>query len=514
MGARLHRSSSVIIGLARGVSSWNTALAVCATAVFVGISAGCQNRKVKVEIQADGDQATRAFATNETSSQALDAVSKAYGAGPERDSELGKRFVGTFAEDSLPSEMGNRGAIGRLESSLGSARFYYEQFADKRPEWEAMKLRVDGGILWMQLFGRFIETRKIKDEAARAEFSKWWNDEAIPLVSDAFLMYSGMQAVTQAQRIGARPRRAQELGERTPDETFRLSVFQPFAILFAERGWLNADELAAIQSIGVNGAVSRREGDWLSEKVLQPAIARILVRFDPSRKDMKLRDFAPLGLEFLLWTRASREYRDLVLESPAISEATKADIRAGKWDFELPPPFGFRLLERPKVTDAEVLLATGAEPFFTNGTWNKETGRVEFKGGFYESKHRYAPYNAPYYAFWSLPSQRQESVFGEVLLQGEALAQYCAWENALRDEAKPQWLAALEALAATKEPLPAYVMLSTMADEHPMPLVLAKWICEKAGKELPVAFLTKEEREAREQRDAEEQAAAGAPSEA
>jgi hypothetical protein len=221
------------------------------------------------------------------------------------------------------------------------------------------------------------------------------------------------------------------------------------------------------------------------------------VRFDPAKKDMKLKDFAPLGLEFLLWVKVSREYRDLVLASPAIADAIKSDIRAGKWDFELPPPFGFRLLERPKVTDAEVVLDTGAEPFFTNGVWNKETKRVEFKGGFYEGKYRYAPYNSPYYAFWSLPSQRQESVFGGVVLQGDTLAQYCAWESALADDTRTKWIAALDALAATKDAAPAYALVSALADEHPAPLPLAKWMCEKAGKELPEQFLPKEEREAR-----------------
>jgi hypothetical protein len=460
-------------------------------------SLGCQNRKVKVEISAQGDSATRTFATNETNSEALASVEQAYGAKAESDAELGARFTGTFAEDVLPSEIGNRGAIGRLDSTLGSARGYYEQFADRREEWTAMKQRVDGGILWMQVFGRFIETRKIKDEAAKAEFTKWWNAEAIPLVADAYLMYSGMQAVTQAQRIGARPRRAEEFGERTADESFQLSVFQPFAILFAERGWLAADELAALQSTGIKGRATKREGEWLSEKILQPAVARILVRFDPSRKDMKLKDFVPLGLEFLVWVKASREYRDLVLASPAMSDAIKADIRAGKWDFEMPPPFGFRLLERPKVTDAEVVLDTGAEPYFTNGVWNKETKRVVFKSGFFESKYRYTPYNAPYYAFWSLPSQRQESVFGAVILEGDALAQYCAWENALPEERKNQWIAALDALAAAKDPTPAFTVIGALENEHPAPIPLAKWICEKAGKELPDAFVPKEEREAR-----------------
>ena len=472
-------------------------LRVAALAAVLVAAPGCQNRKVKVEISAQGDEATRTFATNDTSSKSLAAVEQAYGAKAQADAELGARFTGTFAEDVLPSEIGNRGAIGRLDSTLGSTRGYYEQFADRREEWTAMKERVDGGVLWMQVFGRFIETRKIKDEAAKADFTKWWNGEAIPLVADAYLMYSGMQAVTQAQRIGARPRRAEEFGERTPDETFQLSVFEPFAILFAERGWLTADELAAMQSSSIQGQVTKRQGEWLSEKILQPAVARILVRFDPTRKDMKLKDFVPLGLEFLVWVKASREYRDLILASPAIPETVKTDIRAGKWDFEMPPPFGFRLLERPKVTDAEVVLDTGAEPFLTNGVWDTETKRVVFKGGFYESKYRYTPYNAPYYAFWSLPSQRQESVFGAVLLEGDKLAQYCAWESALPEERKAQWLAALDVLASKKDAAPAYQVISELDKEHPAPIPLAKWVCEKAGKELPDAFLPKEEREAR-----------------
>lgn len=458
---------------------------------------GCQNRKVKVEISAQGDEATRTFATNDTNAKSLEAVEQAYGTKASADAELGARFTGTFNEDLLPSEIGNRGAIGRLDSSLGTMRIYYEQFADRREEWTAMRDRVEGGILWMQVFGRFIETRKLKDDAARAEFSKWWNGEAIPFVADAYLMYSGMQAVVQAKRIGVMPRGSKDFGERTPDEAFSLSVFQPAAILLAERGWLDADELAAVQSAGAKAMATELEGKWLRDKIVEPAIGRMLVRFDPSRKDMKLKDLAPIGLEFLLWIKTSREYRDLVLASPAISEEIKTAVRAGKWDFELPPPFGFRLLERPKVTEAEVVLETGAEPFFTNGVWDKDAKRVVFKGGFYESKHRYAPYNAPYYALWALPSQRQESVFGTVILEGDELAAFCAWENALPDERRTQWTAALESLAAKKDASPAYTLISELEKQHPAPIPLAKWVCEKAGKELPDAFLPKEERERR-----------------
>jgi len=467
---------------------------ILALTLSLALLAGCQDRKVKVEISAAGDATGRVFVTNQTDKASLEKAAALYGSKGERDEELGRKFSGTFSEGALPSEIGNRGAIGRLDSALGSARAYYEQFADRRDEWGAMRDRVEGGVLWMQLFGRFIERRKLKDDAARIEFSRWWNGEVIPLVTDAYLMYSGMQAVVQAQRIGAMPRRAEDFGSRTADEGFRISVFEPLAVLLAERGWLDANEFAAAQMIGLNGNFSRREREWASAKVFMPAISRIISRFDPSRKDMKLQDFVPLGIEFVLWLKISREYRDIVLESPAISPTVKEAVRAGKWEFELPPPFGFRVMERPKVTDAEVVLDTGAKPFFTNGVWNETTRRVEFKGGFYEGKYRYIPYNPPYYALWALPSQRQESCFGAVVLEGESLAEYCAWEAALDEPLRARWMQGLDALAATKDAAQAFALMVELADDHPMPLPLARWIAERAGKPLPDQFKPREER--------------------
>jgi hypothetical protein len=461
---------------------------LCLLATFlvaVALQPACQNRKVKVEIAASGDTATRTFATNDTDRRALEAARAAYGTEGAADEELGTRFTGTFAEDALPSEMGNRGAIGRLDSALGSVRGYYEQFADRRGEWDSFAQRVESGRLWMRLFGRFIELKQIKDDAKRAEFRTWWADEMTPLVLDTYLMYSGMQAVVQAQRIGATPRKPDDFTPRTEDEWFRLQVFEPIAILMAERGIFTPDELAVIQIVAMDGNFSGRERGWVSDKVFTPALSRVVARFDPERKDMKLKDFVPIAINFVLWTKLSREYRDIVLESAAIPEDTKSAIRAGKWDFELPPPFGFRTMERPKVTDAEVLLDTGAKPFFTNGVWNPEAKRVDFKGGFYEGKYRYAPYNSPYFAFWALPAQKQESVFGAVILEGEPLADYCIWEAALDDAVRPRWLKALDDLAATKDASGAFAILEETAGSHPMPRVLAAWLAVKTGKPLP-----------------------------
>ena len=143
------------------------AVLVAIPAASVAGLAGCQDRKVKVEISAAGDATGRTFVTNQTDKASLEKASALYGSGGERDEELGRRFSGIFSEGALPSEIGNRGAIGRLDSALGSARAYYEQFADRRDEWGAMRDRVEGGVLWMQLFGRFIERRKLKDDAAR-----------------------------------------------------------------------------------------------------------------------------------------------------------------------------------------------------------------------------------------------------------------------------------------------------------------------------------------------------------
>ena len=255
---------------------------------LLAFGTACQNRKVKVEISASGDSAERTFATNATDQKSLAQAAAAYRSEGEVDQELGRKFQGTFADSAMPSEMGNRGAIGRVDSALGSARVYYEQFADQREEWTSLRERVEGGILWMQLFGRFIELRKIKEEPARSEFARWWNSEMIPFAADTYLMYAGMQAASQAQRIGAMPRNAGDFSPRTVDETFRLSLFEPLIIHFAERGWLTPDELAAAQTLAINGNVSGRERTWVADKVFSPAVARLVSRFDPSKQDIQL----------------------------------------------------------------------------------------------------------------------------------------------------------------------------------------------------------------------------------
>ncbi len=441
-----------------------------------------------MEITASADGATRSFATNDSRADALKSVSQAYGSDGVPDAELGRRFTGTFVEDALPSEMGNRGAIGSVQSSLGTASLYFEQFAEPRHEWSAFKRRVDAGVLWVEIVGRFLETRKIEDDAARVKFHAWWRDEVVPFASDLYLMYSGMQAVIQAQRIGAKPRRATDLAPLTEDEEFRRQVLEPLLLLLAERAWLTPDELALIQAAGSDGLASARERTSLGEKVLVPALLRVVQRFDPTVQTMTVAELAPVGLEFLLWLKMSREYSDLVLASDAIPDSTKKAIRAGVWDFKLPPPFGFEVDRKPEVTEALVKLNLQSTPFFTNGAYDSLTGQVVFRGDFYESSARYAPYNAPYYAMWSLPSQRQESIFRRVILEGEALASYCAWELSLEDDARTQWTAALEKIASVGDAHEAYAFLVTTTAKHPMPRVLAEWIVEKVGESLPAVY--------------------------
>ncbi len=478
----------------------------------------CQKPKVKVEISASGGQASRTFATNSTDRASLEAAAAAYGSEGTADAELGRKFTGTFAESALPSEIGNHGALGSLDSSLGSSRVYYEQFAPRRSEWEAMHDRVESGVLWMKLFGRYIETRQLKDEAARTRFSQWWNGEVIPLVPDLYLMYSGMQAAIQAQRIGVMPRGKSDFHSRTPDEEFSIRVFEPLAILLAERGWITADELAAGQMLALNGHASGREREWFMRSVVTPLIKRTSAQFDQGGEGLSTTRLLAIGVDFMLWVQMSTQYRDILLASPAIPESTKESLRKGVWNVELPPPFGIQVHSKAVVTDAEVVLDTGAEPFLTNGRWNAESKKVEFRGGFYESKFRYTTYNPPYYALWSLPTQRQESVFGEVILQGESLAEYCVWEAALAETVledtllatdgpaasplsdsppsdsptdsladslmqnlaascvKGQWLAALERLARTKDVAPALALIEQLKSTHPAPSVLTDWL--------------------------------------
>ena len=68
------------------------------------------------------------------------------------------------------------------------------------------------------------------------------------------------------------------------------------------------------------------------------------------------------------------------------------------------------------------------------------------------------------------------------MLEGQALAEYCAWENALEDDLKARWIIALEELARTQNVASLLSITEQLGSSHPIPPPLAEWITTRAAK--------------------------------
>ncbi len=451
---------------------------LCLAAAVGGLLAAsaCQTSRIKVEMVASGDTTTRTFASNSLDRRDIDRLRDVYASEPTRDAETGGTlFSGSFGE-TLPSELGNRNGLVAMHTRLGSAHFYYEAFGDASPLWSDLRRRMDAGELWVRLFGRWAE-RHIDDASKREEWRVYVDQELVPLVCDAVLLWASQASTARYSRVEQNLRATDDVSEKTEDERFAERLGMPLLLLLAERGLFTPDETQRLLALGADGNLSPSEREWAVKQLFLPAVTRQVRRFRPDIESVRQSDLVPLAIGFYLYATTSIDRNEVLLASPAISEEDKARLRRGEAILVLPPPFGFDPLKRPKSTEAEVHLATGAKPYLHNGVWDDERHEIRFKASFVQPERRTTLFPAVFYAAWSEPdAAAQTKLFGAVILEGEALAGYASWQASLPAATAARWDQALDRLAAGKgaEALDA-IRLETRA-ERPMPQPLADWI--------------------------------------
>ena len=197
---------------------------------------------------------------------------------------------------------------------------------------------------------------------------------------------------------------------------------------------------------------------------------------------MTLSEIRSWGLSILLFAASTSRYKDLMLESPAISEEDKASLRAG--GIVLPPaPFGVKFLGRATPIAATLDLEPAHPAFITNGVVLADEDRTEPPSGDALELLRFrmsippmdqAPLFGPppAYALWSTPNARiQQAVFGEIVLEGRELAMVASWEQLLAGADRTAWLAAVEASVAGNSPAPMAAFIQTRLETAPAALV-------------------------------------------
>jgi len=453
---------------------------------------GCERKVVRVEMTAGEGAVERSFASNTLDDDAVRRITAAYGGAPSRDrSARGLRFEGRFGSgrgDALPNEVGNRSGLDEIRTTLGSAWFYYEAFGEgggrHGDDWAALMQRMHAGDLWVRLFGLWAE-RQLPAGEQRERFRAAMENEIVPMARNVMLRYGAMQSVAQSQRIGGRVREADESGERSADESFWQQVFVPLLIAFAEEDVFTPMELQRLFLLSLDGRAGGDSRQWSVDEIFLPALSRQVRRFQPDVEAVTTGQLFAMGLSFWFFSSTSPDRIPLLLESPAISEADKARLRRGERGVRLPPPFGIEPRRRVPTTDTEVRLRMASEPYLTNGVWQQDgagpSGVLVFRASFTDADNRSVLYEPVFYAAWAEPaSQRQQSLFGEVLLVDEELAEYCLWHEMLPAHERAAWsdaLATFEAIGATTGDRTALRAIANRAAERrTLPKPLRAWL--------------------------------------
>jgi hypothetical protein len=372
-------------------------------------------------------------------SNELAAITRVYPSGAVK--QEGQRYLakGVFA-GQLPNDVGGGGSYTYLVTSLGDAGFYLERFrgnddlAGKTARrFHAADQITDLVIGWTQTeFGRergYKKLRKFLDEDFRNDLKNaglyFWTGE--------------VSALTDTN---------------TPEE-----FAARFGQYLFERGYLKLSDAPALYSIITDG------GDG-------SALLRLVQRLAAEKMGVLASEPLPKSFAVLNDSAAlEKSWEDYLGRSDLYRAKVKEWERKKKTDPKLEPPkpqnatddlfveyFGGSGGETDHLT---VKLALDHAPNHTNGKW--QDGQVVWEASL--EADRALP--AFCYANWTEPDARfQKNHFGLVILDGDALTQYCLWQCGLGGQQAQEWesfLAGLQPGPELKQKLEAFQFTSQPA---------------------------------------------------
>ena len=449
-----------------------------AVTLAAAFALSCARPSVRIEVSPGEEGTMRTFAGTRLAEEDIARLESIYGdAGRRERGSLA--FSGRFAE-GLPEEIGNRNGLSEVRTSLGSAWMYWESLDEPRDLWSDLTQRQAAGELWARIFARWAETL-LGDDSQRERFRSVFEAEYLPLARDAMLLFGAMQATSQAQRVAAGVRGPREAGPITPDERFRQTVFLPLLLLLGERGFFTPVEMQRLTLLSMDGAASEVQRQWSLDEIILPAIARQIRRFRPDAPAVSYPQLLAWGISFALYANSPARHADLLLASPAVPDEDKAKLRAGEAGVSMPTAFGVRVRAKRPSTDVEVVVTTGVEPHLTNGSFDPESGTVRFRTRAFAPGDRVSLFPPAFHASWAVPDEAmQRRCFGELLLQGAALAEFCGWQQSLPPRAQQRLEEALQELAETGRPASLRRIIDQLESRSPAPAALARWVRDQA----------------------------------
>lgn len=433
---------------------------------LLAVLSSCKQREYRVTMREQAGSPQRMFSDNAPSSRELRDLKESYGHEPLANSAGGGAYFEATFDDSLPVELEGVNGWSRLEGGLGDTLFWFERPTGSRFAWPELVRRVESGILWLRIMKQWAIEEFGSERSEVIE--SFFEERVIPGTVDGYLRFTGAGAVMGSQRVGFGLRKPESDGELTPDEFFRLQVLVPIIIDISRESKMTPEELHMGVLMGLDGVSSQSERRKAWRKAGEEVALRFIREIDPERKELSWSEVRGWGVSLLWYAAQPVKYRELMLESPVITDSEKATLRDGGVVFP-PMPFGVRVLGGRSGSSMTFELEPKAIPFLSNGrvmpTEESNQGHEQVVYRMRLSPPDEGPlFGAPpAYAFWSVPTLPvQEAIFGEVALEGMDLAVVIGWERLLEESALTRWRAAIEQGVQEGGPEPLRVVLQTI----------------------------------------------------
>ncbi len=404
----------------------------CIGLLAAWFASGCEGNHYRLEMSVEGDTLHRRLTCwRESGSEddrrlhpmpdsELDRIARAYGVPAPESAEQEFTFNGDF-QGSTPGDIGGAGALTAWTSDLGRSWAYVERFrgdddltASLDQRRAAVNTLCDVLLDWLHLeLGdgpEFENARRLFQGPLRSDF---------------------LNLATYAWTAAAVQDAAQH-GEYDFEFALRAATYA------AERDYFDVKDVPQLLE-----AAERNDSKRLLAAVRE-ALASKLDRDSLGEQWSFLDDETALQISLNRHLRQHAGYLEFV------QRRQKAES-----DVAIPPPTEY-VAELTLATvgtqfggfdGLEASLQCPVEPYRTNGewladervSWNRSLNSID------DPPRRVLP--PLLYAMWSVPDADYQSArFGRVILQDEALAEYCLWHSLLTPNQQQQWGALLGGL--------------------------------------------------------------------
>ena len=414
--------------------------------------AGCKSTRFELDLRPDGDNLQRKVTTWVQDTEGDETVIVEYPAEelqhfadiydiPVPEDLVAKHEFEKSFQGNMPSDMGGSGWYLHCETSMGSSSAYLERFGDDQiaPDLRSRELNahrtIDVFVAWLDTeYSKkkdSSEFRRFVDTVVREDF---WN---VVLYSWGYDLFSA---------------EIQPPDSDIDEELVLTHLGIRVAAYLAEHGYF--DPLQAVQYL-------RAAHVWDYTDDLKPVLElmtrSIAAKMGVAPGDPIPEPLADLALDWEQWVESFDEFANNSDEVRAMVE---------EWNLTEREPFDLesdkqsileQLLDRAILPEFDIFgsggdqmkvaLHVSVEPVYTNGEWDGE-GAVMWTE--YVRGRRGVGENLPdiLHAIWSEPTTDfQTKHFGQVVLEGEALAEYVFWHTSLPIKMAEPWdkfLASLE----------------------------------------------------------------------